>query len=101
VTSKTTSTHPSGISDAEAQALVSASAKAVARFLRENGNTAYSVRALLGACIGAHLIGAGKEATVRLLALSMEKAAGHQGDDLIDEFETFVKDKKAKRGTMQ
>jgi hypothetical protein len=95
-------THPSGISDAEATALVNASVKAVAKFLKENGNNVYSVRALLGACIGAHVMGAGKEATIKLLVLSLQKAAGKEGDTMIDEFEAFMaKKQKTERGTMQ
>lgn len=79
------------LSDTEAEALVEASAKAVARFLTENGNNAATVRALLGACIGCHIMGAGKEATIALLVLTLKRVAD-KGDKIVDESEAFAKD---------
>jgi hypothetical protein len=70
----------------------------VAKFLIDQGDTRSdaAVRALFGACVGAYVMGSGKKATVELLT-ELAGIVAQRGDAIIDEFETFKKDREAKR----
>jgi hypothetical protein len=85
------------ITEAEAALLANAAMRTVARFLVEQGNSGEVVRALFGACVGAYVMGAGKEAALHLLAKTAENVGRH-GDDMIEEFDAFVRNRK---GTVQ